>query len=267
MPSDEDDYDMDDSFEMESAFSDFSSNVAIQPHIIPIKSMESFEQEHQQRRQHMVLKKDMMMSRQDIIPFWKRTQNPNDDKLHSNCALKPTDHSAATLAIITPPRPQSSSRRLGSCLTPKLFPMISWMRDPKKQQPAPNSGYISSDADDNNTYGSHLDEDNLWDPDDSSVGYAASDMSISDVFTPADSSSSSSTRMRDDKSRLLHHHPSFQRHNHNHNEAYQLQRLRTPPTTGDKFSSSRGSRPKVPKSPTMRKSGESIKGGSDLVLV
>lgn len=255
MPDDHDD-DMASDFDMES-FSDFSSSVVIQPQIMPVESMESFE--HQRR--HMVLKKDMMMSREDI-PDWKRPQNTTDNfNYDNNCALKPTDHSAATLAIATtttsgpssPPSRQSSNFLRSCSLTPK-FPRISWMRDhPKKQ---PNSGYNSSDADDNNTFGSNLDEDNLWDPDDASVGYAASDASTSDVFTPA------IIENRDDKSQLLQHHHSFQR-----NESYKLQRLRTP--TGEGVPS-RGSRPAVPKSPFMR--GESIEvnqssGSSDLVIV
>ena len=263
MTDDYDDSDVASDFDMES-FSDFSSSVAIQPHIVPVESMESFEHS----RRNMILKKDMMMSREDI-PYGKRPQNTRGKSKNnndSNCALSPTDHSAATLAIATTTSPRSSPpTRLSSSglrsLTPK-FPKISWMRDhPKKQQP--NSGYASSsDQDDNNTFASNVDEDNLWDPDDASVGYAASDASTSDVFTPA---ATLMENNRDDKSRLLKHHHSFQR-----NDSYKLQRLRTP--TGGASPSSRGSRPTVPKSPTMRSSGESIEvnrtcGRSDFVMV
>jgi hypothetical protein len=86
-------------FDMESV-SDLSTSCSavIQPHFIPVEPMESFE--HQRR--NIVLKKDMMMNKEDI-PYWKRPRHPTDNV--NNCALKPTDHSAATLAIATTSRP------------------------------------------------------------------------------------------------------------------------------------------------------------------
>jgi len=45
------------------------------------------------------LKKDMIGSIDEVLPYWKRT--PQTDSFH--CALKPTDVSAATLALKSSP--------------------------------------------------------------------------------------------------------------------------------------------------------------------
>jgi hypothetical protein len=95
MPDDDDDHI---AFDMESVSDLSSCSAVIQHHFIPVEPMASFE--HQRR--NMVLKKDMMMNKEDI-PFWKRPRHSTDN--FKKCALKPTDHSAATLAIATTSRP------------------------------------------------------------------------------------------------------------------------------------------------------------------
>jgi hypothetical protein len=156
------------------------------PHdIIAVESVESFE--HRRQQQH-VLKKDMLDSINTSLkqPNWG--QNPNDKTYQ--CALEPTDVSAATLAI----KPRQSSTTTASSLVPKL----AWFTSNTKRTIDVNQ----SDGD-TGTFGGD------WDPDDQSSMASGT----SDVFLKA-------TVENKDEQSLLHH--SLR------NESYKMQRLRTP---------------------------------------
>jgi hypothetical protein len=123
-------------FNVDDLVSDFDDTVSIQPHIIAVEPVESFEH----ARTH-ILKKDMLDMSMGKVPYWQGT----NDKTHP-CALEPTDVSAATLAIKT----RSSTRHSS------LVPKVSWWA----QQP----------RDDVESGGNTTDfEGGDWDPDDHSI--------------------------------------------------------------------------------------------------
>jgi hypothetical protein len=138
-------------FNVDDLVCDFDeAAIQIQPHIIAVKSVESFE--HRRQQQH-VLKKDMLDSMNTSLkPHW--SQNTNDKTYP--CALEPTDVSAATLAIKTR---QSS--------TPSLIPKVAWWTTTKRP--------IDVQSDDTGTFGGD------WDPDDQSSMASGT----SDVFLKA----------------------------------------------------------------------------------
>jgi hypothetical protein len=179
-------------FNMDDLVSDFDDTVSIQPHIIAVEPVESFEH----ARSKHVLKKDMldMSMMGSAVPYWLGTS----DKTHP-CALEPTDVSAATLAIKTKSKSTTNTRRSS------LVPKVSWWSNAQQSQ-QPRDGFESSnDAD--TSFGGGCD----WDPDDHSIA-TMEDRSNNNVFL-------ATVENKDEQSLLQH---SLR------NESYKMQRLRTP---------------------------------------
>jgi hypothetical protein len=205
---------------------DMDSIVTIQPHIIAVEPVESF----QQQRQPYYLKKDMLQSDAYYASSSPSTRNilspygyTNADTY--NCALAPTDVSAATLAL--KPR-QNRFVSPPSLLVPKL----AWWGHPRKKP----DDVQSSDAGDSTTFGGD------WDPDDQSVGgcTTSSDSNPTTIHHPSSMYSQThpgfhaATVENKDEQTLLQH--SLR------NESYKMQRLRTPTTTSTKLTTKLGFR-------------------------
>lgn len=189
------------------ASGDFDDTVSIQPKIIAVQPVESFEVARASGR---ILKKDMLdNSHTTPNPYWKIFAH-DGDKTAPN-VLKPTDVSAATLAVQprtssspspSPQSPSSSRKNVSWWGSARMYSKSSSssLSSPKTSTRHANHHKYESQSEDNFSGGD-------WDPDDHSITTDGSEK-----FDPK-------VENKDEQSLL----------NYSlRNESYKMQRLRTP---------------------------------------
>ena len=220
--------------------SSFSSEALrqIQPHlVVPIPSMESFEEQPSR----YTLKKDMMMLEGGWSSSLATPKDPTDTSKESSCVLSPTDMSAAGLSGRTSPyqipedrlyededvdavknrntKASPSNPDFRNFAKERFFPKParssaakSWWRTPKQDDSHNDDANQGSEAD-STTLGDPSDL-HMWDPDDDKHSVDDGDGAESEVF-------SETTLPNQDHHQLLS--TAVRR------ESFKLQRLRTPP--------------------------------------